>query len=105
MLLLVGAAACEEDGKTLPATCPTLALYDAHAGGHDSGGDPGLDEGVLDTGHCLTNIGYAVNQAPSSGGTTATSAGGTAGKGAGGKGGTGGKGGSSASAAGAGGAG
>lgn len=111
LLLVGGAAACEEDGKSLPATCPTLALYDAHAGGHDWGGDPGLDKGVTDTGHCLTNIGYAVNQIGPSGGTTSTT-GGTGGKGGtggtGGKssaGGKGGKGGTSASDGGAGGAG
>lgn len=100
LLLVGGAAACEEDGKTLPATCPTLPLYDAHAGGFDSGGDPGFS----DPSHCVTNLGHAVNQIGPSGGTSA-STGGTGGKGAGGKSSTGGKGGTSASEGGAGGAG
>jgi hypothetical protein len=70
LLLAAGIAACEEDGKTVPANCPKPPLYDIQGGG---------DGKLVDPDDCITDIGHAVNMpATSSGGT---SSGGSAGKG------------------------
>lgn len=83
-------AACEEDGKTAPATCadPPLAIYDIQTGGVRDDQNP-----------CTTDVGHAISSIGSS--TAGTSTGGTS---TGGKGGSGGAA-TDAGAAGAGGAG
>jgi hypothetical protein len=86
LLCVAGVAACEEDGKTTPADCPALPLYDIQQGPTD---DQQAEIEKIPA-HCLTQLGHAVNQpsvtatagtggsstgGSSTGGTTATDAG------------------------------
>jgi hypothetical protein len=91
--LVTALTACEEDGKTAPATCadPPLAIYDIQTGGARDDQNP-----------CTTDIGHAVSSIGTS--TAGTASGGTATAGSS-SGGTSGSGGTATAEAGAGGAG
>ena len=90
--LVPALTACEEDGKTAPATCadPPLAIYDIQAGG--ARGD--------DKNPCTTDIGHGI----SSIGTSSTAGTASSGTSSGGKAGSGGTATAEAGAGGAGGA-
>lgn len=81
--LVPALTACEEDGKTAPATClePPLAIYDIQAGGAPA--DDDKNPCTTDIGHAISSIGSST-AGTASGGTTATagsSSGGRAGSG------------------------
>ncbi|HEX2873315.1 MAG TPA: hypothetical protein VHP33_18785 [Polyangiaceae bacterium] len=95
--LLVGSltalSACEEEGKTAPATCldPPLAIYDIQTGGAREDENPC----TTDVGHGISSIGSNTTAGTAAGGTSSGgkgSSGGapTADAGAGGAGGAGG---------------
>jgi hypothetical protein len=88
---LAALSACEEEGKTAPATClePPLAIYDIQTGGAREDDNP-----------CTTDVGHGV----SSIGTTTTAGTATGGTSSGGKGSIGGAATADAGAGGAGGA-
>jgi hypothetical protein len=68
---LTALSACEEEGKTAPATCldPPLAIYDIQTGGAREDENP-----------CTTDVGHAISPSPTAGtGTGGTSSSGTGG--------------------------
>lgn len=81
LLLVAGVAACEEDGKTTPADCPPLPLYDIQKGPNDDQQNEidmieKLERASMTP--CITPLGHAVNQ------PTVTETAGTGGTGTGG---------------------
>jgi hypothetical protein len=80
--LVTALTACEEDGKTAPATCaePPLAIYDIQTGGARDGDDK--NPCTTDVGHAISSIGTPTAGTASGGTATAgTSSGGKAGSG------------------------
>jgi hypothetical protein len=71
LTLAAGASACDDDGKTAPATCldPALPLYDIQGAGAPSVDNP-----------CVTPVGHAISfigePTTSTGGTSSGSSGG-----------------------------
>lgn len=91
-LLALGAAACDEDGKTTPARCadPPLPLYDIqHAG---APGDDNARYNDADQPPCVTEVGHAISKPTEVAGSSSggKASGGTSGGGTGGSGGLGG---------------
>lgn len=96
LLVVTGSAACDEDGKTAPERCldPALPIFDIQAAGA-----PADDNARYP---CVTKIGHAISQGPSTAPTTDTA--GSAGKAAMGSAGKGGSSSTATAGAGAGGA-
>ncbi len=80
LALAVGAAACDEDGKTAPERCadPALPIFDIQAAG-----EPADDNAQYP---CVTQVGHSISSigTPDTGGTTSTGGATTGGKGGGG---------------------
>jgi hypothetical protein len=65
---LTALSACEEDGKTAPATCldPPLAIYDIQTGGVREDENPC----TTDVGHGISSIGSSTTAGTATGGTS-----------------------------------
>src|SRR5689334_14678064 len=73
--LVTALTACEEDGKTAPATCaePPLAIYDIQPGG--GRGDDDGNPCTTDVGHAISSIGTPTAGTASGGTATAGTSG------------------------------
>jgi hypothetical protein len=84
LLLALGAAACDEDGKTAPARCadPPLPIFDIQAAGAPADDNARFnDEDELP---CVTEVGHAISGpavVAGTGGSTTTGSGGVPGSG------------------------
>jgi hypothetical protein len=85
LALTVGAAACDEDGKTTPERCadPALPIFDIQ-----TADEPADDNAQYP---CVTQVGHSISSigTPDTGGTTSTGGATTGGKGGGAAGGSG----------------